>query len=216
MKTTVNPLFFRLLCAAQPGDLLRRLLLAGQGPRLTFLADAPRIPAGPLPYHAGSVLDHLARCMNAVAGNPPAVWMALTHDAGKLTTPAALWPHHYGHELRGVRLAAVWAAQLQLPPAWRQAGCMTARLHMKAGRYSELRAATRYDLLRELAASPCASAFWQVVDADSRQAVSVQARRDWHRICELPLEGLSEERARQLAISCLTANSAEPVSTSPK
>ncbi|MFR9014388.1 MAG: tRNA nucleotidyltransferase, partial [Desulfovibrio piger] len=80
MKTTVNPLFFRLLCAAQPGDLLRRLLLAGQGPRLNFLADAPRIPAGPLPYHAGSVLDHLARCMNAVAGNPPAVWMALAHD----------------------------------------------------------------------------------------------------------------------------------------
>ena len=116
----------------------------------------------------------------------------------------------------GVHLAAVWAAQLQLPPAWRQAGCMTARLHMKAGRYGELRAATRYDLLREIAASPCASAFWQVVDADSRQAVSVQARRDWHRICELPLEGLSEERARQLAISCLTANPAEPVSTSPK
>lgn len=88
---------------------------------------------------------------------------------------------------------------------------MTARLHMKAGRYSELRAATRYDLLREVAASPCASGFWQVVDADSRQAVSAQAHRDWHRICELPLEGLFEERARQLAISCLAARQAAEI-----
>lgn len=184
MKTTVNPLFLRLLCAAQPGDLLRGLLLAGQGPRLSFLADAPRIPAGPLPHHAGSVLDHLARCMNAVAGNPPAVWMALAHDAGKLTTPAALWPHHYGHELRGVRLAAVWAAQLHLPPLWRQAGCMTARLHMKAGRYTELRAATRYDLLREVAAGPCASAFWQVVER-------TRAKQSVHKPAETGIESAS-------------------------
>lgn len=211
----MNPLFFRLLCAARPGELLRRLLPAGQGPRLSFLADAPGIPAGPLPYHSGSVLDHLARCMDAVAGSPPSVWMALAHDAGKLTTPAALWPHHYGHELRGVRLAAVWATQLQLPQSWRQAGCMTARLHMKAGRYAELRAATRYDLLREVAASPCAAAFWQVVDADSRKSVGAQARRDWNRLCRLPLAGLSEERARQLGIACLTEEPATEASSLP-
>lgn len=200
----MEPSFFRLLHEDRPGDALRRRLLAGRGPRLSFLADAPRIPAGPRPYHSGSVLDHLARCMNAVAGAPLAVWMALAHDAGKLTTPAALWPHHYGHELRGALLAAVWAAQLRLPKPWRRAGCMTARLHMKAGRYAELRAATRYDLLREVAAGPCPSAFWRVVDADSRKPVSAWAGKDWEGVQTLPLAGLSEEQARQAAIARLT------------
>lgn len=183
--------------------MLRRWLREGQTLPLSFLADAPDIPAGPRPFHSGSVLDHLVRCMNAVAGDPLAVWMALAHDAGKLTTPAVLWPHHYGHELRGFRLVAVWAAQLQLSPVWRQAGCMAAQLHMKAGRYAELRPASRYDLLRDVAASPCATAFWQIVDADTRKPVSMQARRDWERVQALPLAGLSEEQARQRAIACL-------------
>lgn len=193
----------RLLQADAPGALLRSRLRAGQCPRLPFLNDAPHIPAGPQPYHSGSLLDHLTRCMDAVAGDPLAVWLALAHDAGKLTTPAALLPHHYGHELRGPLLAAVWARQLQMPGEWRLAGRMTARLHMRAGRYEELRPATRYDLLREVASCPYPNAFWKVVDADSRKSTGDRARADWERIRTLSLENLPEERARQLAIACL-------------
>lgn len=203
--------FLRLLQADSPGGLLRCHLNTGRSPRLPFLNDAPRIPAGPPPYHSASVLDHLIRCMNAVAGNPLAVWMALAHDAGKLTTPAILWPHHYGHELRGPLLADVWARQLHMSDEWRQAGRTTARLHMKAGRYAELRPGTRYDLLREIAACPYASAFWQVVDADSRKAISERARADMEGLRALPLENLSEERARQLAIRCLKETEHPPL-----
>ena len=53
--------------------------------------------------------------MDAVAGDGLAVWMALAHDAGKLTPPRVLWPHHYGREERGEVLARQWTARLHLP-----------------------------------------------------------------------------------------------------
>ena len=200
-----DPDFCRLLEQPQPGAELRRLLTAGQGPRLVFLDDAPHIPAGPPPWHGGSVLDHLCRCMNAVAGDPLAVWMALAHDAGKLTTPRALWPHHYGHEIRGEALVRQWTLQLRLPAAWRDAGCLAVRLHMKAGRYFHLRPATRYDLLRELASCPFLDAFWRVIDADAHRPVSARARADWQRVTSLSTRGLKPEQVRQQAIQTLRA-----------
>lgn len=195
--------FLRLLEHPRPGTELRHLLAAGQGPRLPFLEEACRIPAGPLPWHSGSVLDHLCRCMDVVAGDGLAVWMALAHDAGKLTTPRVLWPHHYGHEERGETLVRQWAARLHLPADWRQAACVTARLHMKAGRYLHLRPATRYDLLHELAACPFGPSFWRVVDADTRSCLSRRVQDDWARITTLPVEGRSPEQQRQQAIQYL-------------
>ena len=191
-------LFFdTVLCGDTPGDRLRDALLRNHKDVPCFLRDAAHIPAGPLPYHNGSVLDHLARCMNAVAGDPLAVWMALVHDAGKLTTPKDLWPHHYGHEIRGAVLAAVWATFLKLPETYRQCGCLAARLHMKAGRYTQLRPGTKYDLLLEVEKSPCAASFWKLVDADTRSRISLQARSDWKDIQRIAEKQLSDDQMRQ-------------------
>ena len=63
------------------------------------------IPAGPVKWHANSVLGHSLRLMDELAGDAMAVWMALCHDLGKIGTDPALLPHHYGHEVRGVPLA---------------------------------------------------------------------------------------------------------------
>lgn len=204
------PCLEALLRAEHPGRMLCESLRAGSWPRLPFLGDAAHIPAGPYPYHTGSVLAHLTRCMDAVAGDPLAVWMAFVHDAGKLTTPRALLPHHYGHELRGARLASAWAEQLRLPESWRDAGCLAARLHMKAGRYAQLRAGTRYDLLQALAQTPFAASFWRLVDADTNRPAGRRAQQDWAAIQALPTAGLSAEQIRQQGIRRLCQEAGPP------
>lgn len=106
--------------------------------------------------------------MNEVAGDILAVWMAMVHDCGKLTTPRNLWPHHYGHESRGETLSAIWSDALGLDERYRAAGIMAAGLHMRASRYLLLRPGKKLKLLMEIWASPFAVSFLRVVDADSR------------------------------------------------
>lgn len=208
MNSACGTPIWRLLQGTAPGAALLPAVRKREAWLPCFLAEADAVPAGPRPYHNGSVLAHTARCMNAVAGDAVAVWMALAHDAGKLTTPRALWPHHYGHEARGKQLATVWARQLGLPDMYARAGALAALLHMKAGRYELLRPGKKFDLLHTLAASGFFTPFWKVVDADTGSTVSEAAKRDWQRIRVLPYDG-THEKTRQMGILMLkTARSA--------
>lgn len=198
---------FNLLGSSDPGSGLVRAIGRQEEWLPSFLGVGANIPAGPQPYHTGSVLQHTARCMDSVAGDELAVWMALAHDSGKLTTPAALWPHHYGHELRGKQLATVWARQLGLPDSFLRAGVMSALLHMKAGRYAILRPGKKFDLLNMVAASGFFSSFWKVVDADTRSDISDLAARDWMRISDIVDISENSEISRQQAIARLLSNS---------
>lgn len=154
----------KALAAPCPGRYLK-VLHAGDCllPWFSELAGADAVPAGPARYHAGSVLDHVARVMDMAAvlaaheadGAPPlrpelVTWMALCHDLGKVTTAADVLPHHYGHEERGVALAHALGARLSMPNRFIEAGEMAARLHMRLARHGELRPGTRVDLLLEL------------------------------------------------------------------
>lgn len=166
--------FMQLLRSQRPGDALREW----KGPLPLFFDTADSISAGPRPWHTGSVLNHLARCMNETAGDPLAVWMAFTHDAGKLTTPACLLPHHYGHEFRGEILAPIWAAQLGLDSAYAEAGRLAARWHMRASRYAVLRPGKKRQLLETFPPTGTGAPFWKMVDADCRYPVSELALAD--------------------------------------
>ena len=193
-----------LLRSTAPGTVLVSAIARREAWLPCFLTLADSIPAGPVPYHTGSVLAHTARCMDAVAGDPLAVWMALVHDAGKLTTPRALWPHHYGHESRGRLIVPVWTKRLGLPDGYTRAGVLSARLHMKAGRYQQLRPGKKFDLLHEVDASGYSVPFWKVVDADTRSSISEIARRDWQQIGTIPYgDDVREEKVRQRGIALL-------------
>lgn len=136
-------------------------------PWFADLEQAADIPAGPVQYHSGSVLAHLMDVMDAVAGDPLRVWMALCHDLGKITSPSEMLPHHYGHERRGVTTAEQLAISLGLSLRYRKAGALMSLLHMKAGIYSRLRPGTRCDLLERVHAAGLDVPFWDVVEADS-------------------------------------------------
>lgn len=140
-STTVShPDWLKILSSPKPSQPLNEIWTEGELASLpSYLQQADRVPAGPQPWHTGSVLEHMGHNMDAVAGDPLAVWMALTHDLGKLTTPENIWPHHYGHEERGVELAQDLGQAFGLAQNFIQAGKLAARLHMRAGRYPTLR-----------------------------------------------------------------------------
>ncbi len=164
-------------CAgARPGEFLR-LLDQGQclAPWFAELAGASAIPAGPPKHHDASVLEHTARVMDALAGDPMAVWMGLCHDLGKALTPAKELPRHIGHEERGEAVAKALGERLRLPTRLVNAGADAARWHMLAGRYPELRDATRVDLLFRLKSRGVLRELFRLAHVDKVRADKDQA-----------------------------------------
>lgn len=181
-----------ILSGSTPGDRLPEFI--AEFPKaMAFLDACAAIPAGPANYHAGSLMNHLARCMNEVAGDQHAVWLALCHDAGKLTTPQAMLPHHYNHEERGVAVISLWCGQLGLGQDWLRNGQQASRLHMKAGIFPRLRPGKKLSLLEEIHASSWHESFWKVVDADTKSSISKQIAPIWQEIVRQKECGLSRD-----------------------
>lgn len=183
--------FFRVLAQ---GDCL--------SPWFAEYERARHIPAGPVKWHANSVLGHSLRLMDELAGDAMAVWMALCHDLGKISTDPALLPHHYGHEARGVPLALGLAKRLRLPAVYARAGALAAEEHMKAGMFATLRIGTRRDLLWRVNQLGLSRPFWKLADADSHSPISGMAYPSLKAInaVRLPEEwrNRGEESARKL------------------
>lgn len=179
-----------------------RVLYRGRllSPWLAELKGADDKPAGPPHCHSGTVLEHLCQVMDAVAGDPLAVWMALCHDLGKLMTPEELLPHHYGHEQRGVEAARSLASRLALPTRYIRAGMLAAREHMKGGVYPTLRVGTRRDLLLRVHSAGLDAPFWKLVDADSGATPSVQAGKELACILAITLPPEWRDRGEASAI----------------
>ena len=178
----------KALTCARPSRFLRTLHSAGAFKHwFAELEAADTIPAGPAPWHDGSVLQHTGEVMDAVAGDSVAVWMALCHDLGKLSTPPDMLPHHYGHEKRGEALAQSLGQRLALPSRHIRAGVLAAREHMKGGIFPTLRAGTRRDLLHIVHSAHLDQPFWKLVDADSGKDMSTLALRQLQTILAVQL-----------------------------
>ncbi|MBQ7617340.1 MAG: HD domain-containing protein [Desulfovibrio sp.] len=184
---------------------------------------AGTITAGPPPWHHESVLEHSLELMRQVAGDELAVWMALCHDLGKITTPKDLLPHHYGHEQRGKALVEVMVKRLRLPTSYLKAGRLICLEHMRGGRLLTLRIGTRRDLVWTVGNSGLADHFWKVVDADSNSQLSAEAKHELAILKEvkLPLnfqnQGLrSQERLRELQCQALIMKGVKPEKSKTK
>lgn len=82
----------------------------------------PEIDTG---VHVMMVLDYAASKNHPL----PIRFAALCHDLGKGTTPRQSWPHHPGHEERGVLLMEALCDRLRVPADCRDLGKMAARWH---------------------------------------------------------------------------------------
>lgn len=201
----------KAIAGERPGEFLR-VLDRGEclAPWLAELAGASAIPAGPPKYHDASVLEHTARVMDRLAGDPLSVWMALCHDLGKATTPADVLPRHLGHDQRGEALAQTLGERLRLPTRLIRAGADAARWHMVAGNYPDLRESTRVDLLTRLKSRGVLREMFRLEQADKARDHSALAQADLAAILavKLPPEDcglgqLSAEKLRNLRIQAL-------------
>ncbi|BBD07823.1 Polynucleotide adenylyltransferase region [Desulfovibrio ferrophilus] len=160
----------KTLLSQKPGNMIRLLAETGSlNPWFTELTGAVDIPAGPVPHHNESLLEHTAQLMDQVAGDELVCWMALTHDLGKGVTPRDRHPSHHGHDRLGEPLARQLGERLALPNRFIRAGELAARWHMTAGRYSELRPGTRVDMLTALHAQRLTKEMFRLVEADTGQ-----------------------------------------------
>jgi len=184
--------------AIRPDRFLNLLSETGAlAPWFSEMQNAHRIPAGPVRYHTGSLLEHSGAVMKILAGDALAVWMGYCHDLGKTVTREEDYPHHYGHEQTGARLASAAAERLCLPIRYREAGQVAARYHMQAGRYPQLRPATRVDLLMTLSRKKLMKALFRLVQADKGKDHYPQAAQDLDIIRQVHLPEKYRNRGRE-------------------
>lgn len=186
-------------CAAPvPSRFLEILRLGGcLSPWLAELAVCLDVPAGPPKHHDRDVFGHIRQVMDALAGDALAVWMGLTHDLGKALTAREKWPSHHGHDAAGEELARRLAHRIRLPAVFIEAGAMAAAEHMRAGRYLELRPATKVDLLMRLEAKKLVPRMFRLAAADGHGDHLKQAKRDLRAILKVRLPADKKDLGEQ-------------------
>jgi len=118
----------------------------------------PEIDAG---IHVMTVLDLAAEKNNSL----PIRFAALMHDLGKGTSSPAEWPHHRGHEERGVPLVAALCERLRVPNECRDLALMMAREHGNIGRGLDISADSMVQLFERCDAFRRPERFLDMVDA---------------------------------------------------
>lgn len=80
-------------------------------------------------------------------------YSCLVHDLGKGTTPKEILPHHYGHEERGEKLVGELGKKLKVPNAWTSCGKISAKEHMKGGKFHDMTQKKQVDFIEKVAKS---------------------------------------------------------------
>jgi tRNA nucleotidyltransferase (CCA-adding enzyme) len=118
----------------------------------------------PIEYHPeGDAFVHTMEVLQRVVEKTPNAELgsdeeltrfgALVHDLGKGATPREEWPHHYGHEERGIELIRDFCKRIKAPNVFFKAGKVVSSLHMNCGRYNSLKAGSKVKIFIECAGS---------------------------------------------------------------
>ncbi len=100
-------------------------------------------PEGDSYNHTMEVVDRASK----VSANLEIRFAALVHDLGKGVTPKEMYPHHYGHDQKGVEVVAKFSNRLGVPNSWRKCGKTSAKEHMLGGFFWQMSAAKQVDFL---------------------------------------------------------------------
>lgn len=84
-------------------------------------------PEGDSFNHTMIALDNCAK----ISKDEKIRFATLVHDLGKGRTPKEMYPHHYGHEERGIEPLRELSKRLGLPKAWKECGMTAIKEHMK-------------------------------------------------------------------------------------
>lgn len=91
-------------------------------------------PEGDSYNHTMIALDNCAR----ITKDEKIRFCALVHDIGKGITPKEMYPHHYGHDERGLESLRILAKRIGIPNEWKSCGLTAVKEHMKAGNFYKM------------------------------------------------------------------------------
>jgi len=74
----------------------------------------------------------------------------LVHDFGKGLTPEEMYPHHYGHDRRGVEPLKELCKRIGVPTEWRQCGIIAIEEHMKGGIFFKMSPAKQVNFIEKV------------------------------------------------------------------
>ncbi|MDA8093246.1 MAG: multifunctional CCA addition/repair protein [Betaproteobacteria bacterium] len=143
--------FARGLMEPRPSRMIEALRACGALARLAPEID--RLFGVPQPEKYHPEIDtgaHILLVIDFAAAREfslPVRYAALTHDLGKGTTPVSEWPHHAGHEERGVGLVEALSQRLRAPGDCRELARLTVEFHGQVHHAPEMRPATLLKLL---------------------------------------------------------------------
>lgn len=103
-------------------------------------------PEGDSYVHTMQVLDLVAK----MTENEKIRFSALVHDLGKGITPKEEYPHHYGHDIKGVKLIGNLANRIKIPNTWRKCGKTACKEHMKGGIFNEMIPSKKVDFIERV------------------------------------------------------------------
>ena len=108
----------------------------------------------PEKYHPeGDAYNHTMICLDKSCGYTSDLkirFSVLVHDLGKGETPKEEYPHHYGHEERGVDVVKKFSRELGVPNAWRKCGVVAAREHMRGGIFNKMKPSKKVEFIERV------------------------------------------------------------------
>ena len=159
----------RGLMEARPSRMLE--VLRASGALAKVLPELDRLFGVPQPADHHPEVDtgaHILLVIDQAAARAaplPVRYAALLHDLGKGTTPASEWPHHHGHEAKGVDLVGAVSERLRAPAECRDLAVLAAREHGVIHGAAALRPATLVKLLERTDALRRPERFAQLLQA---------------------------------------------------
>ncbi len=106
-------------------------------------------PEGDSYNHTMIVLDKSAQLTKKLEIR----FSALVHDLGKGVTPKEMYPHHYGHDKKGVELVAKFGKRINAPQYWISCGKVSAQEHMKGGLFYKMSIPKRVQFIERISKS---------------------------------------------------------------
>lgn len=107
-------------------------------------------PEGDAFEHTMMTLDEATKLTQHHTNRIAIRFSSLVHDIGKGLTPKSEYPHHYGHDEKGVALVEKLGNRLKLPTKWIRSGKIACREHMRGGIFSRMKPATKVDFLERV------------------------------------------------------------------
>lgn len=108
----------------------------------------------PEKYHPeGDAYNHTMLVLDYVSQNTKDLsirFAALVHDLGKGLTPKEEYPHHYGHEDKGVALVGTLGNRIGAKNEWIKAGKVACKEHMRGGIFYKMKPSTKVDFIERI------------------------------------------------------------------